>query len=163
MRVHCLELFDHYPEVKFVAGGYFMYSPAEDLVVYDLDRLTQNDGKLALLHEIGHAKLGHKMYKYDIELLSIEVAAWDYVRENAQNHAIQLDEDHISACIASYDHWLVKRATCPECQNFSLQRGRDFYGCFLCGTQWTVNWRKDRRVKRTRHSEQKEYQVPSKA
>jgi len=44
---------------------------------------------------------------------------------------------------------LTKRATCPDCKNFSLQRGRDSYGCFVCGAKWVVNWRKDRRVKRT--------------
>jgi hypothetical protein len=43
---------------------------------------------------------------------------------------LYVDEEHIARCIATYDEWLTKRATCPDCQNFSLQKGRDQYGCF---------------------------------
>jgi hypothetical protein len=144
-----VELLDQFPDLTFISGDYFMWSPAEVAVMYDEERLSTNNGKLALLHEIGHAKLGHKMYKYDIELLTIESEAWDFVRSVANLYDVFLDEEHIASCIDSYDHWLSKRATCPTCDTFSLQRGRDHFSCFLCGAEWQVNWRKDRRVKRT--------------
>ena len=126
-----------------------MWSPYHHTITYDEERIGQNDGKLALLHEIAHARLGHRIYKYDIQLITMEMDAWDMTRQLALQFELTIDEEHIAHCIETYDEWLTKRATCPDCGNFSLQRGRDSYSCFACGAQWEVNWRKDRRVKRT--------------
>jgi len=84
-----------------------------------------------------------------MELLRMEMEAWDIARDLAPKYGVKINEAHIASTISSYDDWLTKRATCPDCNNFSLQRGRDSYGCFACGAKWVVNWRKDRRVKRT--------------
>jgi hypothetical protein len=144
-----LDLIDNFPDQTFVPGRYFMWSPATRTITYDTRRMSTNNGRLALLHEIGHARLGHRIYKYDMELLRMEMEAWDIARQLAPTLGVRINEDHIASTIASYDQWLTKRATCPDCDNFSLQRGRDSYGCFVCGAKWVVNWRKDRRVKRT--------------
>ena len=125
-----------------------MWSPIAQTVYYDPKRLKTNVGRAGLLHEVGHAVLGHRVYKYDMELLRIEMDAWDFVRQFANKYKIKIDEDHIRRCIASYDNWLSKRATCPDCLNFSLQKDRLHYGCFACGSKWKVNIRKDRRVTR---------------
>ena len=37
--------------------------------------------------------------------------AWDFVRSVAGLYNVDVDEKHIAECIASYDHWLSKRAT----------------------------------------------------
>ena len=137
-----------FPQFEFISGKFFMWSPHASVVVYDKRRCKQNDGKIALIHEIGHALLGHKLYRYDMELIKMEMDAWDQVRRLAPKYGLSIDEEHIARCIATYDEWLTKRATCPDCQNFSLQKGRDVYGCFACGSVWEVNWRKDRRVTR---------------
>jgi tRNA(Ile2) C34 agmatinyltransferase TiaS len=79
----------------------------------------------------------------------MEMDAWDIVRKLAPQLKLKIDELHISRCIASYDEWLSKRATCPDCDNFSLQKGRQSFACFACGSTWNVNERKDRRVMRT--------------
>jgi len=144
-----LDLIDHFPEFTFIPGNCFMYSPYHRTITYDTERINQNDGQLALLHEIGHARLGHRIYRYDIQLITMEMDAWDVARELAPQHGITIDEEQITRTIDGYDEWLTKRSTCPDCGNFSLQRSRDCYGCFACGAQWTVNWRKDRRVMRT--------------
>jgi hypothetical protein len=144
-----LELLEHFTDQTFVPGKYFMWSPNAHSITYDTRRMTTNNGRLALLHEIGHARLNHRIYKYDMELLRMEMEAWDIARDLAPKFGIKVNEQHIASTIASYDDWLTKRATCPDCNNFSLQRGRDSYGCFVCGAKWVVNWRKDRRVKRT--------------
>ena len=144
-----MEFLDNFPDQTFIAGRYFMWSPSSKTITFDERRLGSNNGRLALLHEIGHARLGHRIYKYDMELLRMEMEAWDVARQLAPALGVSINEDHISSTIASYDEWLTKRATCPDCGNFSLQRGRDAYACFACGAQWVVNWRKDRRVKRT--------------
>ncbi len=144
-----MDFLQNFPDQVFVSGHYFMWSPTARTITYDARRMKTNNGRLALLHELGHARLGHRIYKYDMELLRMEMDAWDIARELAPQYGVSLNEDHVAAAIASYDDWLTKRATCPDCNNFSLQRGRDAYGCFACGAKWVVNWRKDRRVKRT--------------
>lgn len=138
-----------FPQFEFIPGRYFMWSPHNQAIVYDTRRKDSNDGKIALVHEIGHGLLNHRLYKYDMELIQMEMDAWDQVRLLATKYELYVDEEHIARCISTYDEWLTKRATCPDCQNFSLQKGRDQYGCFACGSVWNVNWRKDRRVTRT--------------
>lgn len=137
-----------FPQFDFIPGGFFMWSPHAQAIVYDTSRIQANDGLLALIHEIGHGLLGHRIYKFDMQLIQMELDAWDVTRDLAERYNIAVDEDHIARCIDSYDAWLTKRATCPDCQNFSLQKGRDEYSCFACGSTWQVNWRKDRRVTR---------------
>ncbi len=126
-----------------------MYSPKTDTITYDPKRLGRNDGRIGLLHEIGHAKLGHKFFLYDMQLLGMEMDAWEFVRQMATQYGLKVDEGHITRCIASYDEWLSKRATCPDCNNFSLQKSRSDFGCFMCGASWRVNDNMLRRVKRT--------------
>jgi hypothetical protein len=142
------QIIKDFPQFEFVPGRYFMWSPTNQAIVYDTRRIGANDGLIALVHEIGHGLLGHRLYKYDMELIKMEMDAWDIVRQLAPKYMLRIDEKHIARCIATYDEWLTKRATCPDCQNFSLQKGRDQYGCFACGSIWEVNWRKDRRVTR---------------
>lgn len=127
-----------------------MWSPRSQTITYDPKRLRNNNGRIGLLHEIGHASLGHQHHpKYDIELLGMEMDAWDFVRSHAPRFGLIIDEQHIARCIASYDQWLSKRATCPDCNNFSLQKDRHSFGCFVCGSKWDVNVRLDRQVRRT--------------
>jgi hypothetical protein len=138
-----------FKDIKFVPGRYFMWSPLARTLTYDVKTADTNRGKMGMLHELGHARLGHRIYKYDMELLNMEMDAWDFARQMAPKYGVKMDEEHIKRAISTYDYWLSKRATCPDCQNFSLQKDRDYYGCFACGSKWQVNWRKDRRVTRT--------------
>lgn len=138
-----------FPNIRFIPGRFFMWAPHNRSITYDQRRVKTANGRAALLHEIGHAVLDHKIYKFDMELIKIEMDAWDFVRQNADRYALTIDEDYIAECMESYDQWLSKRATCPDCNNFCLQKDRNQYSCFACGSKWTVNWRKDRRVKRT--------------
>lgn len=145
-----LDLIDRFPEYAFIPGSFFMWSPRQHSITYDPKRLKTNNGKIGLLHEIGHAYLGHQSYpKFDMALLTMEMDAWDFVRSRAVEFGLRIDEGHISRCIATYDYWLSKRATCPDCQSFSLQRDRSHFACFSCGASWQVNDNKMRRVKRT--------------
>jgi hypothetical protein len=148
--VRDLDLLKNFPDYTFVAGRFFMWSPRSATITYDPKRLKTNSGKIGLLHEIGHATLGHVRYpKYDMELLGMEMDAWDFVRQHAASYGLNIDEAHIKRCIASYDYWLSKRATCPDCNNFSLQKDRSNFACFICGAGWRVNNDMLRRVKRT--------------
>ena len=145
-----MDLLDSFPQYTFVAGSFFMWLPRKASITYDPKRLKTNSGRIGLLHEIGHAQLGHLSYpKFDMALLAMEMDAWDFVRARAADYKLHVDERHISSCIASYDYWISKSATCPDCDNFSLQRDRSNFACFACGAVWRVNDNKMRRVKRT--------------
>ena len=137
-----------FPQFEFVPGSIYVWSPQYQAIMYDRERIDSDEGRLALLHEISHALLGHRLYKYDIQLIEMEVDAWERTKELAAHYQVEVNEQHIAECIASYDNWLTKRSTCPDCASFCLQRGRDEYQCFACGASWEVNWRKDRRVTR---------------
>lgn len=144
-----MDLTKEFPGLSFKAGRMFMWSPSNQVIFFDTRRINSDSGKIALLHEIGHAMLGHTTYKYDIELLNMEMDAWDFVRNIAIKFNLKIDESHIDKCINSYDQWLSKRATCPDCSSFSIQKNNSNFICLICGSSWKVNNRFDRRVKRT--------------
>ncbi len=103
---------------------------------------------MALLHEIAHKKLGHFDYKYDLELLEMEKEAWEEVKRETTESGLPLDEKHIEECLDTYTDWVNRRATCPCCHTFGLQKANNVFKCIECETKWKVNERKDRRVVR---------------
>lgn len=143
-----MEIIEYFPEIKFAPNGFFAYSSADNLINYDPEQIEDSLGKLDLLHEIGHYLLGHIDYDHDIELLIMEVDAWAKAIELAKKFKIKIDNDYINQCINTYNDWVDARATCPNCDNFSLQESENSYQCFVCQTKWQVNSRKDKRVTR---------------
>jgi len=109
-------------EYKCIPGERFSYSSTNKSVTYIPESLETDTGKLALLHEIGHAVLGHFNYKYDLELFSMEIEAWEEAKRLAREYLVEVDLSHISDCLLSYDKWVTKRATCPRCKSFGLQK-----------------------------------------
>src|SRR4051812_45850025 len=86
------------PGVKFVPGEDFVWSPAtESIAVPPYSRGITSCW--SLIHELGHARLGHKTYKSDFELLKLEVEAWSEARRIAGTYGIVIDEDHIENCL----------------------------------------------------------------
>jgi hypothetical protein len=127
-----------FPQLRFVAGKHFSWSPEAQEIVYD----SKRSGKKAiwsLLHETGHALLDHKNYLADFELVRLEMAAWAKARELATDLQIKIDEDHIQDCLDTYRDWLYKRSICPHCHTKCLQQN-DFkhYRCHNCHTVWRV-------------------------
>jgi len=144
-----------FPELTFTPGKVFVWSPETDEVFYKIndEQLTINDessvGKRktengkhdewSLLHETGHALLGHTSYKADIELLKLELAAWEKAKELGKQFDIVIDEDHIQDCLDTYRDWLYRRSICPTCTSKCLQQS-DYkhYRCYNCHTTWKV-------------------------
>jgi hypothetical protein len=124
-----------YPNISFIQGDNFAWSPHEKSVTYND---SEEHAAWALLHEVAHADLGHKHYQSDVALLKLEVNAWVRAREIAKNYDITIDEDHIQDCLDTYRDWLHKRASCPECNVVSLQQKTGVYKCFNCQSQWRV-------------------------
>lgn len=133
---------------KFIPGERFSYDSRKKTIYYVPKALKTKRGKLAFLHEISHANLGHFFYRYDIELLSMEVEAWEETKKLAKKYNVPIDIDYINDCLASYDQWITKRATCPRCRTFGFQKTAIFFSCFVCDAKWKVNKRKDRRVRK---------------
>ena len=126
------------PALKFTAGDQFYWSPETKEIFYK-SGARGHQAIWSLLHETGHALLGHRNYKADFELLRLEVAAWERARELANKHDLKIDEDHIQDCLDTYRDWLHKRSICPTCNTKCLQQG-DFvhYRCHNCHTTWRV-------------------------
>lgn len=129
------------PEVRLVAGQNFAWSYGNQTITYDSQEISNNfvSARWSILHEAGHALLKHQDYNLDIDLLLMEVAAWDQAKNIARKLKIKIDEDHIQDCLDSYRDWLHQRSTCPNCQTVSLQINKRTYRCYNCEQQWQVS------------------------
>ena len=128
---------DH-PSYKFVNDNVFVWSAKKKQVHYDTKLMDQEEGVWSLLHEIGHANLGHTGYRDDLELLMMEVAAWKEAKELSQKYDIRIEDSHIDSCIDTYRDWLHSRSRCVECKTHSMQLDNTTYQCHNCQTQWKV-------------------------
>ena len=127
-----------YPEITFVQGDSFYWSPQKNKIHYRyIDDLPESSWPL--LHEIGHAELGHRRYSTDFELLTLEIEAWEHAKKIAKKYGHKISEDHVQDCLDTYRDWLYKRSTCPKCTVNSLQIQTDTYRCFNCNNQWRVS------------------------
>jgi hypothetical protein len=96
-------------------------------------------GTWSLLHETGHGLLVHADYQSDLELLHMEVAAWEKAKELGQAFGVQIDPNHIEDCLDTYRDWLHRRSTCPTCGSVSLQHNSTEYHCHNCNAMWQVS------------------------
>ena len=133
---------------KCIPGERFIYHSSNGTISYVPGDLKYPLGALALLHEIAHLKLGHKIYKYDLELLQMEEEAWKLTEKEAKKYEVPIDKDHIEFCLDTYRDWVNKRTTCPCCHTFGLQKSDHEFLCTECAAKWKVNQRKDREVRR---------------
>lgn len=127
-----------YPHITFHEAEIFSWSPETQEVFYDVSKPLENR-IWSLLHETGHALLEHTSYRTDLELIQLEVAAWEKAKLLATEFDVVIDEDHIQDCLDTYRDWLYQRSVCPRCNNKSLQQEEiSFYQCFNCHTAWKV-------------------------
>lgn len=127
-------------DVRFSTGEDF-YWRSEGSTVYHPPILSTED-LLLLLHEIGHAKLGHTSYSSDVHLLDMEREAWQYALSTlvptygvSQDVALEASEDALD----SYREWLHRRSTCPSCHAIGLESTKSTYRCLACNQEWRVN------------------------
>jgi hypothetical protein len=126
-----------FPKINFEEGKGFYWSPNTKTVIYDTQQ-RKNNPEWTLLHEISHAILNHKSYNNDLDLLSMEVLAWEKAKEISIRYDININEDHIQNCLDTYRNWLHLRSTCPSCGIRALQISNDTYRCHNCHTKWKV-------------------------
>ena len=141
-----MDIMTSYADLVFEAGNYFAYCAADELIYYVDAELDTEQGRLALLHEVSHALLGHFNYGSDFELLVMEAQAWHKTKQLAPRFELDIQDDYIGYCIDTYDQWLTRRATCPKCANFCLQRAENSFSCFMCGCRWEVGQERSQKV-----------------
>jgi hypothetical protein len=129
---------DLLPDIGIKAGDNLHWSPENQSITYRLDDSSE-DNIWGLIHEAGHATLGHHTYSSDMELLQLEVAAWSEAEKIAKNIGIKIDPDHIQDCLDTYRDWLHQRSTCPRCGVVSFQESSRTYQCYTCRMNWTVS------------------------
>lgn len=127
----------HHPSINFEEGDTYYWSPSNQTVYYG--QSDGPEGLWALLHESGHAILEHIHYYSDVELVNMEVDAWEKAKEVASNQNIEIDEDHIQDCLDSYRDWIHKRSLCPDCNLSGIQIDTHTYTCIFCQKKWKVS------------------------
>lgn len=128
-----------YPDLIFVQGETFFWSPENHTVTYGGGSTQPDIAKWSLLHEVSHGILGHERYQSDFELMQLEVEAWQQARQLAKNYEVKIDPEHVQDCLDTYRDWLHGRATCPTCNTVSAQKDAKTYECFNCHTSWNVS------------------------
>lgn len=74
-----MELVQHFAEFKFVESNVFGWRPQDRTITFDPKRITNDKGKMQLLHELGHALLNHKTLPEDTRY-QLERDAWEVAR-----------------------------------------------------------------------------------
>lgn len=126
-----------YPQFTFLAAENARWSPHDHTVYYS----DQNNPHeiVVLLHELSHGLLNHQTYHQDVELLSIEQAAWQKAELLAATFQIEFDHDIIDDHMDTYREWLHARSRCPKCAQAGIQQIDLTYRCVLCDQSWQVN------------------------
>ncbi len=133
-----------FPDFRFTPGRKFTFRPPKTIVVEPYDsatkvatgvttggvppqnaeeasygatenRLSVDTWKLLLLHELGHATLGHRDFKTHVGRLKMEVAAWEKARELASLYGAQFDDELMETELDSYRDWVHQKSRCPKC------------------------------------------------
>ncbi len=134
------KIINDFKDINFIANDDFSWSHTSQSIYHppinNLDSLAQ------LLHEIGHAQLDHKSYERDINLIDIELQAWQFaISQLAPRYDINLsiDDDVVDQSLDTYRDWLSARSTCPACSAIGLEVSPSNYRCLVCHNEWTVN------------------------
>lgn len=131
--------------ISYQKGNGFRWDPKSLCIFYNpADALAPQ----LLLHELGHALLGHSDYSHDIKLIEIERAAWEKAVAFSTEYGIDISEDTVEDHLDTYRDWLHARSLCPSCSTTGLQTASNGYTCPSCHTSWRVNQAKTCGLKR---------------
>ena len=123
-----------FENIKFVKGRNYIWSSQTQTIYYKLPL-----SKHALFHELGHATCQHFNYRLDIELIKLEVDAWEQAKLIAAKYNHKISQAYIDRNLETYRNWLLLRSKCPNCDLVSLQNDKNLeYNCFNCQLAWSV-------------------------
>lgn len=125
-----------YGELHFVRGRKFAYRLRAGRSEVVLERCEGwedvNKYCLSLLHEVGHALLGHRDFRVDAERVKMECAAWEKTRELCKTYGLVYDEEFAEERLDSYREWLYRRSRCRKCGLVRYQTRDGRYHCPRC-------------------------------
>lgn len=130
------ELTTALPDLTLKQGEIFGWDHNACVITYDP---AEPEAEQLLLHEIGHALLGHADYQRDIELIEMEAAAWERARQLAAKIGSSIDDDLAEDMLDTYRDWLHARSKCPHCSAIGIQTKSSEYRCLACRHTWRVN------------------------
>lgn len=107
------------------------WAPDSQTVYYE-DTVT-------LLHELGHGLLGHHLYGSDIELITMERAAWSKAAMLANRYGVAISDNDVEGQLDTYRRWLHDRSRCPNCTLAGVQTPAGTYRCVVCEHIWSAN------------------------
>lgn len=119
-----------FPNFRFEAGGKFKFRPPRT-IVFDTS-LEGRTGLILMMHELGHAILGHRNFKTEIGRLKMEVMAWEKARELALKYEVKFDEKLMERELDSYREWLHQKSRCPICGLTRFQTPDALWHCPYC-------------------------------
>ena len=117
-----------FKEFRFVPGKKYAFRPPKTIVL----EVDGDTNPLFLLHEIGHAVLGHRNFRTEVERLKMEVMAWEKAKELAPLYGVEIDEDLIEGELDTYRDWLHQKSRCPKCGLTRFQTPDGSYHCPRC-------------------------------
>lgn len=145
------------PDLRFRVGRKFAFRPPRTIFYVNTengqgeqnwDFGEQKMWRMRILHEVGHAVLGHRDFATDVERLKMERAAWEKARElygyyqgrfEAQKQFGvgeqdwgEWEEEVVEMELDSYRDWLHQRSKCPECGLTRYQATDGRYHCPRC-------------------------------
>lgn len=127
----------HYHGYTFLASSTARWAPHEKTVYYT--DITSPADLETLLHELGHAVLGHQDFQQDVQLVRMEREAWTKAAEIAKQFGYHIDSDLAEDALDSYRQWLHARSRCPRCNATGVQNRQSLFICPICRTKWRAN------------------------
>lgn len=124
-----------FPQFNFAAGEDFHWN-FETQTIFFTD---SPDFEAQILHELSHALNSHSSFEMDVELLQMEVEAWQTAREISQKYGIRIRNDLVENHLDTYRDWLHKRSLCPNCLVNGFQQTDLSYKCPACCAVWQTN------------------------
>lgn len=137
-------LVDRFPEVNFIEGADFKWEPSSKTIFW----ASSEHFEAQILHEIGHFLAGHFDFKMDIDLLKMELEAWEKAKIIAREYGVRISQNLIEDHLDTYRDWLHRRSLCPNCQINGFQMKNCDYRCPACESEWRANSAKFQELRR---------------
>lgn len=84
----------------------------EGLILFDRSLIKTEEGQWSLLHEIGHAMLGHRVAVTKEENLANEKAAWEWAAARVNQNRFW---EFANECLGTYERALASERQCISC------------------------------------------------
>lgn len=133
-----------FAQFEFVRDEAFYWSFKKNSIFYT----EESNFEAKILHELGHALRGHRSFEKDIDLLKMELEAWEKAKIIALEYGVKISQNLIEDHLDTYRDWLHRRSLCPNCQINGFQMKNGDYRCPACESEWRANSAKFQELRR---------------